>query len=144
MKTRVLLLAACALLALPAAAEAAYPGGNGNIAVVEGNSDRGGEGDTDLRLLRRTGSVLRSSLRHCAFHEFEDLPDERFCPFSPDFSSSGRKLAFTIDDRLAVASADGSGRVVLPCFTDEDSEPAWTKRGGLLFTGRTAGSTFTS
>ena len=140
MRTRSLLpLAACAALGLPAAAEATYRGANGNIAVVESNSDRGGEGDTDLRLLGPSGGTVNRSLQHCAYHEFEDLPDERFCPSSPTFSEDGARLAYAIDDRLAVARADGSARVVLPRLTEEDSEPAWTPSGALIFTGKQGG-----
>jgi hypothetical protein len=140
MRTRLLLpVAACMVLAVPAAAHASYPGKSGNIAVVEGNSDRGGEGDTDLRLLRSSGKVLTKSLQHCAFHEFENTPDEQFCPSSPNFSRDGSKLAYAIDDRLAVANANGSGRVRLPRLTEADGEPVWTKSGELVFTGKQGG-----
>jgi Tol biopolymer transport system component len=139
MRTRFLLpIAACAALGFPAAADGAYPGGNGNIAVVE-QFLNSGDGDTDLRLLRSTGKVLKRSVQHCAHRREESTPDERFCPSSPDFSRSGRKLAFAIDDRLAVANADGSGPVTLPALTQEDSEPAWTRDGELLFTGKQGG-----
>src|SRR4051812_50216114 len=117
MRTRILLpVAACAALAVPGAADGAYRGGNGNIAVSEGFISSG-DGDTDLRLLRSTGKVLNRSLQHCAYRREENTPDERFCPFSPDFSRDGRKLVFAIDtdqtgggtpDRLVVADADGS------------------------------------
>jgi Tol biopolymer transport system component len=150
-RTRYLVpLVACVVLAFPAAAQASYAGRNGNIAVIEGNSDRGDQGDTDLRLLRSSGKVLNKSLQHCAFDGNANLPDERFCPSSPDFSRSGRKLAFAVDsgvpnfnpqtpDRLVVANADGTGQVMLPRLTQEDSEPAWTKSGDLLFTGKQGG-----
>jgi Tol biopolymer transport system component len=130
---------ALAMVSLPPSAHAAYPGGKGNIAFVDGESDRGGEGFTDLRLLAPTGDVLNPAIQHCAFHEFEDLPDERGCPGASSFSRSGKRLAFPIDGRLAVAAADGSGRVLLPQLTDEDIEPAWTRGGKLLFTGRKNG-----
>jgi Tol biopolymer transport system component len=124
-----------AMLSLPLSAHASYPGANGNIAFVDDESDRGGEGFTDLRLLAPTGRVLRRAIQHCAFHEFEDRPDEKGCPGSPSFSRHGDRLAFPIDGRLAVAAADGTGRVLLPQLTDADIEPAWTRDGTLLFTG---------
>lgn len=130
---------ALATVSLPPSAHAAYPGGKGNIAFVDGSSDRGGEGGTDLVLLAPTGRVLRASIRHCAFHEFEDLPDERGCPGAPSFSRGGDRLAFPVDGRLAVAAADGSGATLLPQLTDEDIEPTWTRGGKLLFTGRENG-----
>lgn len=127
------------MLSLPLPADATYPGGNGNIAFVDAESDRGGEGFTDLRLLARTGAVLNAQVQHCAFHEFEDLPDERGCPGDPSFSPNGARLAFPVDGRLTVAAADGSGRTLLPQLTDADTEPAWTREGNLLFTGRRSG-----
>jgi Tol biopolymer transport system component len=147
MRTRFLLpIAACAALAFPAAADGAYRGGNGNIAVVE-SFINSGNGDTDLRLLRSNGKVLKRSLQHCALRRDEDVPEERFCPSSPDFSRDGRKLAFAIDsdargtpNRLVVANADGSAPVTLPALTQEDSEPAWTRDGELLFTGKQGGA----
>src|SRR4051812_9712324 len=146
MRTRILLaIVACVALAFPAAAHAAYRGGNGNIALTESFSSSG-NGDTDLRLLHSSGKVFKPSLQHCEYLREENTPNERFCPFSPDFSRDGRKLVFAVDsgvegapDRLVVANADGSGRVTLPALTQEDSEPAWTRDGELLFTGKQGG-----
>ena len=138
-RTLAALGAAMISLAVPAIAQATFPGSNGRIAVIEDYSDRGGEGATDLRLLSSGGAVLNPSLQHCAFHEFEDLPDERNCPGGPSFSRDGTKLVFTVDQRLAVANDDGTGRVLLPHLTARDTEPAWTPDGKILFTGKALG-----
>ena len=124
---------------VPLPAHATYAGSNGNIAFGHAESDRGGEGFTALRSLTPTGAVVGSPIQRCAFHEFEDLPDEKGCPGHPSFSRGGGRLAFPIDGRLAVANGDGSGRTLLPRLTNEDTEPAWTHDGKLVFTGRKAG-----
>lgn len=151
MRGRFLLaIAACAALGFPAAAEGAYPGGNGNIAVVDTFRVNTGESASDLRLLGSKGKVLKPALQRCAYPDRDSpiTPDARNCPLSQDFSRDGRKLAFAIDTstrdtagtyRLVVANADGSGRVTLPALTQEDSEPAWTRGGKLLFTGKRNG-----
>ena len=141
------MVAACAALVVPAAAEATYPGKNGNIAVVEVDTGMAGFG-SDLSLLRSNGKVLKGSLQSCSV--FTGDPKQGFCAQSQNFSRDGSKLVFSIDSsadktffapatRLVVANADGSARTVLPALTEADSDPAWTRGRKLLFTGMRGG-----
>jgi dipeptidyl aminopeptidase/acylaminoacyl peptidase len=120
--------------------EAAYPGGKGNIAVVERYQDQNAQGGIFLRLLDSKGRLTRRSIQSCAFTAPGFVPKaDELCPSRPDFSRRGRKLAFSARGRLAISDADGSSRVLLPRFTEYDNEPAWTRGARLLFTGERGG-----
>ncbi|HLM28189.1 MAG TPA: hypothetical protein VK304_14595 [Thermoleophilaceae bacterium] len=121
-------------------AQAAYPGGKGNIAVVERYQDGAGEGGIFLRLLSSRGRLIRRSVQSCAFSALGFVPKaNELCPSGPDFSRRGRKMAFSARGRLAIANADGSGQVLLPRFTEFDDDPTWTRGPRLLFTGERGG-----
>jgi Tol biopolymer transport system component len=131
---RVLVLAAGLLLAAAAPAAASFPGSNGRIAAEWSYFDRGGENEDKLQFFTASGREA-GSFASCRRPEFE--PDTGLCPGHPSFSADGRRLAFGLEGRLAVARADGSGIVRLPALTEADSDPAWSPRGGrLVFTGR--------
>ena len=133
-------MAAALAAAFAPAAEATYPGGKGNIAFVERYQARSGDGGIFLRLLDSRGRLARRSIQSCAFTAPGFVPKaDELCPSQPDFSRSGRKLAFSARGRLAIANADGSNRVLLPRFTEFDNEPAWTRGARLLFTGERGG-----
>lgn len=128
---------ALAAVAMPMSAHATYPGGKGNITFVDDESDRGDAGFTDLVRLSPKGKAL-GFLVQCKFDQGEG-PATGCASSGASFSRSGERTAFAIDNRLAVAAADGSSRVVLPKLTDQDNDPAWTRGNKLVFTGTKSG-----
>jgi WD40-like Beta Propeller Repeat len=138
MRTPVLCgVVALAALSIATPAHATYPGGKGEITFVDSESDRGDAGFTDLTRLSPKGKTL-GSLVHCRYDQGEG-PATGCASSGASYSRSGKSAAFAIDNRLAVSAADGTSRVVLPKLTDEDSQPAWTRDGKLVFTGRKGG-----
>ncbi|MEX2252806.1 MAG: hypothetical protein WD649_01515 [Thermoleophilaceae bacterium] len=141
-------MAVTALLAVSAAmfggvtsAHATLPGRTGNIAVGLDYSDRGGVNNRRIVVLNRRGKELRT-LGRCERNEFD--PPVGRCPFTPAYSADGSRVAFGsvgTDDvsRLAVAGADGSSLRLLPRLTRNDTEPAWSPGGLIVFTGVTNG-----
>jgi hypothetical protein len=128
---------ALAVMGMPTLAHATYPGANGDVTFVDSESDRGDAGFTDLIRLSPRGKTLGSIVR-CAYDQGEG-PAKGCASSGASFSRDGKRVAFAIDDRLAVGAADGSSRGVLPKQTDQDGEPAWTPGGSLVFTGRDHG-----
>lgn len=125
-----------AAVTMPAsAAYATYPGAKGSITFEDENFDSTG-GYTDLVRLTSKSKRLPSLLR-CQYQTFEGRSG---CASSgASFSRSGKRTAFAIDGRLAVAAADGSGRVLRPKLTEQDDDFAWTRGSQLVFTGLKAG-----
>lgn len=128
---------ALAAVSMPVSAHATYPGGKGDITFVDNESDRGNAGFTDLLRISPSGKVL-GSIKRCEFEQNEG-PATGCASSGASFSRSGKRVAFAIDGRLAVAAANGTSQVLLPKFTDRDSGPAWTRGNSLAFTGRKSG-----
>jgi Tol biopolymer transport system component len=150
LKPRPLSLAALAVgaLALPAGAEAAFPGGNGVIGY-SWFSSQGGELESDATTNVRSIEIVspgghgRHSLRACT--QVVDIggsplqPDRGDCSIgydAPAWSPDGKRLAFDAGAHLAVMRSDGSNFRLLAQHTPDDGEPAWSGDGrSLVFTG---------
>ena len=159
-----LLLSCLATLALAPSAYATYPGGNGKIAYEltsgsaaspeeGGNSSNAGifavmPGQRPSALLQCSG--LGASPTEC--QGGGDCPYR--APYPPQntlcldndraaFSADGTELAFANDTcpngfcrRISIIAADGGNQTTLPALTTDDSQPAFLRSGGLVFTGR--------
>ncbi len=117
-----------------APSDAAFNGANGAMSVVSRSADRGGDRATALLRMTSRGTRVRPVAR-CESNEFAPLPRPQPCPSSPDHSSDGIRLAFSLGDRLVVAESDGSRRAPLPPLTSSDREPAFSAGGKLVFSG---------
>lgn len=134
-------------LALPAGAQAAFPGANGLI----GYSFSFQPGyfkpvpTTDIRSIDVVSPAGRGrhSLRSCT--RVLDVggaplePDRGDCSIeyrSPAWSPDGKRLAFDAGTRLAVMRSDGTDFRLLAQQTANDGEPAWSPDGRkLVFSG---------
>jgi Tol biopolymer transport system component len=141
-----LVLAAGLVLALPAAAEAAFPGANGEIAYTvqqwrappppppqpDPNYRPGYEEPTLVE--SRIETVLPSGQGRRVLYTLPvgeaSYPGES--SNAPAWSPSGRRLAFEEGGRLAIMRPDGTGLRRLPQLTDRDGEPAWSPDGHRL------------
>jgi dipeptidyl aminopeptidase/acylaminoacyl peptidase len=97
--------AALAVLALPSAASAAFPGANGVLAF-----DRGGS------ILAAPATTL----------------DAGGTDFAPAISPDGTQIAYSVSRDLWVMNADGSNRHAVTTGRFSDSDPAWTPDGKHL------------
>lgn len=129
---------ALAVLAMPAPAPAAFPGGNGRIAFkwFELREDELAQNPTTVKHsidVARPGGQGRRSLRSC--EEVDGQPGSGDCSIeylSPAWSPDGKRLAFDAGTRLAVMRSDGTGFRLLPQVTSNDGEPAWSPDGRRL------------
>ena len=129
---------ALAVLAMPAAGHAAFPGENGRIAFkwFELREDELALNPTTLKHsidVARPGGKGRRSLRECV--EVDGQPGSGDCSIeyhSPAWSPDGRRLAFDAGTRLATMRSDGTGFRLLPQVTANDGEPAWSPDGRRL------------
>jgi hypothetical protein len=137
-----LLLALIALAAAVApAAEATFPGRNGEIAFAQ----RATSGD----LVEPTVEHTRIATRHATFGRERVLVD---CELtggvptggncagrsytSPSYSPDGGRIVFDAGERIGVMAADGSGLALLPAVTANDGDPAFSGDGRrIVFTG---------
>jgi TolB protein len=134
----ILLAGVGVVLAMPAAASAAFPGENGRIAFkwFGLREDELGQNPTTTERsidVARPGGQARRTLRGCV--EVGGQPDSGDCSieyFSPAWAPGGRRLAFDAGARLAVMRSDGTGFRLLPQVTANDGEPAWSPDGRRL------------
>ena len=128
------MIVAGALLAMPANAEAAFPGQNGRIAFVS-NRDGVETGNLDIYSMNPDGSdVVRLTN--------DPLPDE-----NPAWSPDGSRIAFDGSRSgrfgVVVMNADGSGQTVItsPGFFTPTGQPSWSPDGSrIVFQGTTSSS----
>lgn len=120
-------IAAAFLLALPASANAAYPGVNGRIAFA---SDR--SGDLEIWSAETDGSGARQ------------LTASPGADTEPDVSPDGSRIAFSSDrdgnSEIYVMNADGSGQTRLAASPGTEHNPRWSPDGArILFDSDRAG-----
>jgi WD40 repeat protein len=120
------------------AAQASFPGANGNLAGVFSQEDRDSSA-LRLELFTPAGKRLTEVAR-CTEDTAGGSGTTGRCPRDPSFSPDGSRMAFASSDRLAVANSNGSGVTLLPQLTGRDADPAWSPNGQrLVFTGRVGG-----
>jgi Tol biopolymer transport system component len=141
-----LVLAAGVALALPAAAQAAFPGANGLIAFTvqqwrappppppqpDPNYRPGTEGFEFAG--SRLEAVLPNGRARRVLHTFPagEVSYLGAPSNAPAWSPSGRRLAFEEGGRLAIVRRDGTPLGQLPQLTESDSEPTWSPDGRRL------------
>jgi len=139
-------LAAGVVLVLPAVAQAAFPGANGQIAFTvqqwrappppppqpDPNYRSGYEEPTLVE--SRIETVLPSGRGRRVLHTFPAGEGSYYGEPSPApaWSPSGRRLAFVEGGRLAIMLDDGTPLRQLPQLTESDREPAWSPDGRRL------------
>ncbi len=142
--------AAIALLALVPAAQAAFPGRNGQIAFVHSSysSPESGEGPNRSTIALMVGALRgddRFTLRSCTV--IDELAQDPACASTftdPAYSPRGDFIAVDAGNRLAILKSDGSGFRLLARQTVDDGQPAWSPDGRrIVFTGISPGSTAT-
>jgi WD40 repeat protein len=132
-----LAFAAGIALALPVAAQAAFPGANGRIAytVQQWRPPPPPEPpwyeELPVPVSMRIETALPSGQRRRVLHTFTAWRPGYYGDTStrPSWSPSGRLLAFGQGGRLAIMRDDGRGLHQLPQLTDSDSTPAWSPDG---------------
>ena len=133
---------ACALataisLFAAAPAYASFAGSNGSLASEFREIDRGGANDMEIQVFGLNGKV-GARVSPCSRPELE--PASGTCPKNPAFSPDGKRIAFDLEGRLAIAAPDGSGLFTLPKFTAADADPAFSPDGTrVVFTGLVGG-----
>jgi hypothetical protein len=126
---------AAAALAMPAAAQAAFPGANGTIAFgwAERHENELGQAPPTAKRsidVERRNGPGQHSVRACM--EVDGQPHTGDCSIeylSPAWAPGGKRLAFDAGSRLAVMRSDGTGFRLLPRVTSDDGEPAWSPDG---------------
>ncbi len=115
---------------VPAAASAAFPGGNGAI-VVGYKSSRQDVGsaveERSIRLRFPDGPDqmlygCQDTTPECAAKSYTD----------PAFAPDGRRVVFDAGAGLAVVNVDGSGYRELPAHSDDDGQPAFSPAGDRI------------
>jgi dipeptidyl aminopeptidase/acylaminoacyl peptidase len=110
------LLAVLLLLAVAQSADAAFPGGNGEIAF--GGARNGSPFGQDLWVMNSDGT---GSIR---------LFQSTGTDWSPDWSPDGRRIAFDTNDEVAVMNADGSDAAILTSdLPGPQIGPSWSPDG---------------
>lgn len=139
--TRTIVVAGLALGLAAPAANAAFPGQNGALAIGLISEDRPAEStDFEIQIVRPDGSGRRGVLPCTS--QAGDCPGAgpvRSNPFpglyDPVRSPDGERLAIGTGDGLAVAATDGSGLRELTGLPPNAREPAWSPDGTqLVFT----------
>jgi Tol biopolymer transport system component len=133
------------VLALPAAALAAFPGANGRVAftVQEWRAPPPPEPAAEPPpyyvkpgypepsvVSSRIETVLPSGRARRVMHAF--AAEDYYSPGEPAWSPGGRQLAFSEGGGLAIMRDDGTGLRRLPQLTDGDGQPAWSPDGRRL------------
>ena len=126
MAVRLAILLGLVLVAVPASAQAAFPGRNGLVAYYQ--DDVGGLEEHGISTVRFAGGDWTGPLGpNCA----EGSPNP--CPGHPAWSPDGRRIAFDLDDgRLGVMDADGGNATMLSFPGITASRPAWSPGGDRL------------
>jgi Tol biopolymer transport system component len=125
-------LAAAAALAVPAAAQAAFPGGNGKLAFFQ--NDIGAVAPFGIAIANADGSGQELIGPTC--QEGEPRP----CPGNPTWSADGRRIAFDVGGDIATIRPDGKQLRVIDVPGVRASRPAWSPDGQtIVFQGRKDG-----
>jgi len=136
-----LLATVLGLLALPAAAQAAFPGRNGRIAVSffslqepELGPDRS---DSAIELRRPDQAPSAGARRVIGCVQVTgDAPSQSGnCSLeyrSPAFSPDGRWIAFAAGKRIALVRVDGGGLRLLPATGGAPGNPTWSPGGARV------------
>jgi Tol biopolymer transport system component len=125
-------------LAVPAAAQGAFPGANGEIAFTvqqwRAPPSPPQRYDEPTLVESRIETVLPNGRERRVLHTFPAGEVSYFgAPGNaPAWSPSGRRLAFEEGGRLAIMRRDGTSLGLLPQLTESDREPAWSPDGRRL------------
>lgn len=129
------LIVTCLALALPAAAQAAFPGANGRIAFTVQHWRPPQDPGDDPELASLTiETVLPSGRGRSVLYTVPARVPAYYGVPSPAaaWSPNGRLLAFQQASRLTIMRHDGTGLRQLPQLTEGDGEPAWSPDGRRL------------
>src|SRR5919107_1456631 len=125
-------VAALALVALAAPAQAAFPGRNGAIAFSHSGNSGGPGPQTSRSGLAMVPAGARDvrDLIVCERNEEGERTggDCTVTSFgNPSYSADGRLIVFDAGTRIAVFNADGTGLRLLPAATADDGDPAFAR-----------------
>jgi Tol biopolymer transport system component len=136
-------------LAFPAAAESAYPGANGRIALTvqtwrppppeppPTDFYHPGVPIEPVLVSSRLVSVKPNGRGQRRLHSVRIEGGSDDAATGPAFSPNGELIAFNLGARLGIMRHDGTGLRTLPPLSDRDDSPAWSPDGRrLAFSGQ--------